>query len=347
MARLMKDPRGVLLARLRVWAAFALVLIPLVAFCETVCAAPASQARETLEAEDAAGPTLLVRNKSHRDLVAIRVNDGTTTSFARLDLGPGGENELENPGGVVELRLDLGLQLTTWKDVDLLDVVSLTLCSDHENCLVVVTKDGSSTHLKGEASSLLPDKSAQPVCSLEGFRAGMTMRDACGLMQNFYTMEEDVYLATLGFANIAWAARLYANTEQGETLETAVLENVELRQKLSVPNLQAVMNALKRLGYVPWQAAYPGIELTLTDMGSYSEKARAEVLDTCTDIFLRQGRGIASILYAPKDLIDKLASEEMQSVKTQLYTISMHRDSDTLILDMSAYNVDDVQEDPS
>ncbi len=288
--------------------------------------------------------TFLIRNQSHRDLVAIRISDGKTASFARLDLGPGSEDELENPGGRAEVRLDLGLVLDTWENVDLDRVQSLTLCSEHENCLLITHKDKTTEHRKGDSKSLLPAPNAAPVCSINGFKAGMTMKDACGLLQNFYTMEEDVYLATLGFANIAWSARLYANTEKGEDLENAVLENVELRQKLTPANLQAVQDALTRQGYAAWQATFPGMELTFSDMLNYSQETRDEILRACTSTFLRQGRGIGSIMFAPRDLMSRLASEEMQSVDTQLFTVSLHRDSDTLILDISAYNMEEMPE---
>ena len=158
----------------------------------------------------------------------------------------------------------------------------------------------------------------------------------------FYTMEEDVYLATLGFANIAWSARLYANTDRGEDLENAVLENVELRQKLTPANLQAVHEALNSLGYVAWQATFPGMELTFSDMVNFTQETRDEILRACTSTFLKQGRGIGSIMFAPKDLMAKLASEDMQSVNTQLFTVSLHRDSDTLILDISAYDMEEM-----
>lgn len=286
--------------------------------------------------------TFLVRNQSHRDLVAIRISDGKTASFARLDLGPGSEDELENPGGRAQIRLDLGLVLDTWEDVNLDAVQSLTLCSAHENCLIVTNRDKSSEHRKGDSKSLLPAPNAAPVCSIDGFKAGMTMKDACGLLQNFYTMEEDVYLATLGFANIAWSARLYANTDRGEDLENAVLENVELRQKLTPANLQAVHEALNSLGYVAWQATFPGMELTFSDMVNFTQETRDEILRACTSTFLKQGRGIGSIMFAPKDLMAKLASEDMQSVNTQLFTVSLHRDSDTLILDISAYDMEEM-----
>ncbi len=294
------------------------------------------------QAEPAEPATFLIRNQSHRDLVAIRISDGTTASFARLDLGPGGEDELENPGGTAEVRLDLGLVLNTWEGVQLNGLQSLTLCSSHENCLIVTGKDGKPVHRQGESKSLLPAKDADPVCSITGLKAGMTMQDACGLMQNYYTMEEDVYLATLGFANIAWSARLYANTEKGEDLENAVLENVELRQKLSPSNLKAVQEALDRLGYTAWQATFPGMELTFSDMTNYTLETRNEILHVCLNTFLRQGRGIGSIMFAPADLIDTLANEDLQSMNIQLFTLSLHRDSDTLILDISAYSTEDM-----
>lgn len=325
------------------------LLLSLVLSCTMFCSLQpqsvrARDSRASFEAP-AESATILIRNQSHRDLVAIRIFDGTTASFARLDLGPGGEDELENPGGTAEIRLDLGLVLTSWDKVQLDGLQSLTLCPSHENCLIITGRDKNPVHRQGESRSLLPAPNAAPVCSITGFRAGMTMKDACGLMQNYYTMEEDVYLATLGFANIAWSARLYANTERGEELENAVLENVELRQKLSPANLQAVQEALDRLGYTAWQATFPGMELTFSDMAGYTRESRNEILRVCTTSFLHQGRGIGSIMFAPADLMARMSSEnpdDLQGVSTQLFTISLHRDSDTLILDISAYSTEDM-----
>ena len=49
-------------------------------------------------------------------------------------------------------------------------------------------------------------------------------------------------------------------------------------------------------------------------------------------------------MLAPRDLVRELAtSQEFPQRDTQLYTISLHRDSDTLILDMTAYSVEDLQ----
>ena len=308
------------------------------------CAQPCFAAPRVQEEAQAVQNTLLLSNKSHHDLVAIRLSDGTTTSFARMDLGPGSEDELENPGGTVEVRLDLGLSLCTWKDINLSHVQSLTLCPEHETCLIVQRDKGQPLHVRGTRESLLPAADARPVCSLEGFHTGMTMKDACGLIKTYYTMEEDVYLATLGFANQVWSARLYANTDNARELGDAQLENVELRQTLSLPNLKGVLQALARQNYVPWQATFPGIEMTFSEMLNYPPAVHSELIRVCTEAFLKQGRGIASIMFAPKDLVQELAtSPEFPQRDTQLYTISLHRDSDTLILDMTAYSVEDLQ----
>lgn len=324
----------------------ALTLLTLVLLASFLLPAGAQAARhrQAPPAEEAVEPdvpTMLVSNRSHHDLVALRINDGSTTSFARMDLYPGSEDEIENPGGTVELRLDLGLQLCTWDRVNLTGVRSIALCSDHEGCLVVDRGDGSApVHTRGACTSLLPREGAMPVCTLEGFHSGMTMKEACGLINTYYTMETDVYLATVGFANIAWSARLYADTGNVKNVGDAVLENVELRQQISVPNIRAVQMALKRLDYVPWQASFPGIELTFTDMRNLSEKKRQELLELCVSAFLTEGRGTGSVTYVPLRLLEALKAPEVAGLDTQLYTLSLHRDSDTMVLDMSAYTVD-------
>lgn len=303
----------------------------------------AARAARKAAPEPAEPATMLLANKGRQDLVAIRIISNETTSFARMDLAPGEEDEVENPGGTADICLDLGLSLSFWKKVQITGIKSLTLCGDHEACLAVQDMNDKVEHLKGTVRSLMITPGQLPACSLEGFRTGMTMKDACGLLKDYDVMEDDIYLAPMGYANIIWSARLYANRENAASLEDAVLESVELRQTLTPETLEAVLQTLEREHYVPWQATFPGIELTFTDMHGYAEKDRLAILRLCMEAFLHQSRGNCTIQFVPGSLMETLTGMEMPRGDTQIYSLTLHEEAQTLTLDMSAYSFEELQ----
>ena len=283
--------------------------------------------------------TILVSNRSHNDLVGIRVIQDGTISLSRLDLAPGNDEDLENPGGIAELRLDLGLSICSWKEVDLNAARVIMACPAHEGCIVVTDANDQSVHLSGDCKSLLPAPGDPPVCTLDSFRAGMTMRDACGLINTAYTADDSAYLTSLGFAGLVWSARLYAG--MSEDVASARLEDIELRQVLDENSLHAVQTALDSQGYVPWQATLPGIEMNFTEMGDMDAVGQRELLTLAISSFLRGGRGEASILFAPAGMLGELTTGDAPSLDVQLFTVILRRDSDTLILDMASYSGDE------
>ena len=135
-----------------------------------------------MAAPDPDGDTLLITNHSHNDLVGVRFIQGKNISLSRLDLAPGNDEELEKPAGSAEIRLDLGLSMCSWPKVNLDEIRSITLCPDHENCIILTDQNGNSRHETGDCRSLLPPPGSAPVCALDKFRPRMTMRDACGLI---------------------------------------------------------------------------------------------------------------------------------------------------------------------
>ncbi len=295
------------------------------------------------ESQEVQRPVFTLSNKSRREIVAVLLTGGAAAGFVRMDLGPGNEDELDNPGGTADIQMDLGLWLADWAKVPLDGVQSLTLCGEHECCLVVQPEKGEARHLQGQARSLLPREGSAPVCSLDAFRPGMTMAEACGRFPDAVTMEESVYITSLGFGNIVWSARLNANADNG-TGPDAQLENVELWQKLSTQHLTAVLQTLEQQGQVPWQAAFPGMEVNFPDMLSYPQSVREELLRLGINAFLRHGRGVASISFAPQSLVQELAASGFPQSNTQIYTLSLHRDSETLCLDMTSYNGEDLSQ---
>ncbi len=303
----------------------------------------AADAAHEAQAKDQA--TLIVHNKSHYELVALRITSADTTGFARLDLNPDDEDELENPGGTAAVSIDLGLYLGTWKDIPLDNAQKLTLSGDRGEFLLVQDQAGNETSYKGDLKSLLPEKDARPACSLDGFHTGMTMKQVCGLLENKNEMEDEILLASMGFANTVWSARLFASKDKNGNADDAVLEGVELRQKLTRETLLAVMSDIaKRNHYVPWQASLPGMELTFSDMAGYDDKDKEAILSCALDAYLAHCHGNISVQYVPADVMQKLVNAEVPDKDIQIYTISTHGASQTLIVEMTAYTFEDMRQ---
>lgn len=289
--------------------------------------------------------TLIVHNNSHYELVALRITSADTTGFARLDLNPDDEDELENPGGTAAVSIDLGLCLGTWDNIPLDNAQKISLSGDRGEYLIVQDQAGHETSYKGELKSLLPEKDALPACSLDGFHTGMTMKQVCGLLENRNEMEDEILLASMGFANTVWSARLFASKDKNGSADDAVLDGVELRQKLTRETLMAVMSDIvKRHQYVPWQASLPGMELTFSDMAGYDEKAKEAILSCALDAYLAHSHGNISIQYVSADVMQKLVSGEVPDKDIQIYTISTHGASQTLIVEMTDYTFEDIKQ---
>lgn len=308
-------------------------------------ALPASASNAPAATQDQEPEGIVISNRSHNDLVGVRFIQGKNVSLSRLDLAPGSDEELENPGGVAELRLDLGLSLCSWKNLALNGLHNITLCAEHENCLILTHTDGVPRHEIGNCTSLLPSQGATPVCTLNKFHPGMTMKDACGLVNTSNTTDDNAIITTLGYAGLVWNARLYAAgiTDKGTDISRQ-LEDIELRQILNTDNLKAVRQTLDEQNYVPWQATFPGIEIDFTDMKDFGQSYGQGLLEQCIRMFLTRGRGEASIIYAPVDILPDLATADTPRHDVQIFTLLLRRDSDTLILDMSAYSGEEIRE---
>ena len=281
---------------------------------------------------------VLISNRSRSDLVGVRFVQPQGVSLSKLDLAPGMEEELENPGGEAELRLDLGLELCTYRKVALDGLKTLTLCPDHRGCIVLKGEAGAPAHLAGECASLLPQPGETPVCALDKFRPGMTMRDACGLISAAYRADDSAYVTSLGYAGLVWSARLYAGGSQaGGDATSERLEDIELRQTLTPEHLAAVRAELARQDFVPWQATLPGMEIDFADMGYAGPGDREALLKACLDLFLKSGKGEASVMFAPRALLPELATADAPREDVYLFTLMLRRDSGTLLLDMAAY----------
>ncbi len=306
---------------------------------------PQSNTPQDADSAQAKEPaTLLVMNNSPYELVALRITSDETTGFARLNLGPGDEDELENPGGTAAVYLDLGLSLGSWKNIPLDSAKRLTLCGKHPTCLVVQDAQNKETHYTGELKSLLPTKDDKPACALDGFHAGMTMKQVCGLLKEQNEIEDNILLTSMGFANIVWSARIFADKDKNGKVEDAVLDGVELRQKLTKETLNAVVKDMAKRSYVPWQASLPGMEITFSEMTSCTEAEKESLLAKIMAVYLAHSQGSAVIRYVPADVMAKLANAEIPDQETQIYTVTTHGQSQTIVLEMTAYTFEELKQ---
>ena len=303
------------------------------------CAQPCFAAPRVQEEAQAVQNTLLLSNKSHHDLVAIRLSDGTTTSFARMDLGPGSEDELENPGGTQDVRLDMGFALWNFRAVRLDRLAGFAACGTHEPaCLILVHRNGREEHRRGEVWNLLPEPGSRPVCALTRFHAGMKMRDACDIIEKDAPRDENgAVLTSLGFADLIWAARLTPGTGDPAT---ALLEHLELRQVLQREHLRALLRTLSAQGYGLWQAEFPGMTFDFTEMAAIDEDKRHAILEQGVDLLFAAGTGEATIMAAPKTQIPLLREADAPEQDVQLFTISLQPASRTLLVDIAAYRAE-------
>lgn len=164
---------------------------------------------------------LIISNQSSDDLLNIRFRSNRNVFFVRLDMSPGARDEIENPGGTADLRLDTGLALCIFKAVPIGQARRLTFCGDHAACLILDMRNKVSRHFSGSRQSLLPGPDSAPVCALDQFHPGMTMSDVCGLLGSDLPRDDnDAVLTSLGFADLIWAGPSFAGPDvrSGQTI---------------------------------------------------------------------------------------------------------------------------------
>ena len=116
-----------------------------------------------------------------------------------------------------------------------------------------------------------------------------------------------------------------------------MLEHVELRQKLSDQRLDALLASLYNMGYRPWQAELPGLDMNFTEMPVADQKRQMEILHMALGMLMNAPRGDACIMMAPGDMLPDLISDTPRK-DVQLFTITVRRPTATLIVDMTAYS---------
>ena len=291
----------------------------------------------------AAPQNLTIANNTGEDLLNIHLQRGKVTQFMRLDMPPGGSEEIENPGGMVELRLDTGLALWTFSRVPLAQAVSLTFGPQPDTLTLMMGK-GDNRQFSARVRSLLPDENSGPVCALDQFRPGMYMKDVCALLDQSPPHDDnDAVLTSLGFAGMVWAARLLpGQAENGKSglFRSAGpdrLEHMELRRKLDAATLNKLLATLYAQGYAPWQAELPGLDMNFVEMPKSDSARHKEILQQVLDYFMASGQGEATVMLAPSAMLPNLADADKPQSDVQLFTLTLRHSSKNLVVDVAAY----------
>ncbi len=292
----------------------------------------------------AASPkNLTIVNKTEEDLLNISLLRKGATQFVRLDMPPGGSNEIENPGGTAVLRLDTGLALWTFNAVPVGQAASLAFGPRPDQMTLTMAK-GSRHQLSARMQSLLPDENSGPVCTLDQFRPGMSMKDVCALLEKSPPYDDnDAILTSLGFAGMVWAARLLpGQVESGAAGVTRPgnadrLEHLELRRKLDTTTLNKLLETLYAQGYAPWQAELPGLDMDFVELPKTDTAQHQQMLKQVLDYFLATGQGEATIMLAPAAMLPNLADADTPRQDVQLFTLTLRPASKNLVVDVAAY----------
>lgn len=292
----------------------------------------------------AAGPqSLTIVNKTEEDLLNISLLRKGVTQFARLDMAPGGNDDIENPGGTADLRLDTGLALWTFNAVPVGQAASLAFGPRPDQMTLTMSKGGS-RQFNARMQSLLPDENSGPVCTLDQFRPGMSMKDVCALLEKSPPHDDnDAILTSLGFAGMVWAARLLPGQVENGAAAVARpdnsdrLEHLELRRKLDAATLNRLLETLYAQGYAPWQAELPGLDIDFVELPKTDAAQHRQMLRQVLDYFLAAGQGEATIMLAPAAMLPNLADADTPRQDVQLFTLTLRPASKNLIVDVAAY----------
>ena len=278
-------------------------------------------------------------NATTGDLLNLRLDNGREVSFIRLDMPPGGQDEMENPAGTCDIRADLGLGLANFRAVPLKGLQRLVFCGEHPACLRLDRPGQPAAHMKGRYTSLLPQEGGKPVCNFEQFRPGMAMAEVCALLPADSPRDDnDAILTSLGFAQQLWAARLTpAQPQDSASSGPARLGHLELRQPLSPSHLHALLQTLYTQGYAPWQAELPGIDMNFTEMGDLGVERHKSLLEQAIRHFMEVGKGEATVMLAPMAMLPILADADGPQHDVQLITLTLRPPSRILVVDVAAY----------
>lgn len=306
-------------------------LFPLFCFCALLAAGSVWAAERVLS----------IRNDTDGDLLNILVTAKSGNEqlerYIRLDIGPASSAEIENSLGEGALRVDTGLALTEFPDINFDGAKSLTLSGPDADKLEIETQAGEIQAFTGKAQKLVPEPGENIVCELSRFRPKMLMSEVCHILPKETPVDDNgALLSGLGFAGLTWAGRLTPQSGIADP-EKALLEHLELRRPF---NREEAVNFLKYIfgqGYVPWQAEMPGTELDFADMPDKNPEDRRGVLLEVLNRYFEKKGGEAVIMLAPQDMLQDLANSDEPERDVQLFTLVLKPASSLMMLDVAAY----------
>lgn len=299
---------------------------------------------------------LSIRNQTNLEIINIMVSPQKGPNFfLRLDLLPGKGVKVENPDCEAALRVDTGLEFWFFDKVDLKNANEMVFCNEHNACIILLSqKDGQAGHMRGKIQGLVPAPGSKPVCELGQFRPRMPMKDVCAILEANTPRDDNGSLLTgLGFAGMLWAARLAPTKPENGNEADSILEHMELRKPLSLDSARAILDALFRQGYVPWQAEFPNLDMDFADMPKQDEAGQKRMLMEAMARFMENQRNgdaqknaayqqddEARVLMAPASSLRTIANADSPEQDVQLFTILLQPRCDTLLLDVAAYEAD-------
>lgn len=298
----------------------------------------------------AASPQALqLVNETSQEVLSLGIRSGRQAYSVRLDMPPGGKDRMENPGGTADLRVDVGTAFWHFRNVPLKGARGLRFAADKAEdkagnksvSLFLTTATGEALRTADEVQNLLPGPEATPVCALERFRPGMGIREVCALLESSLLRDDnDAVIASLGFAGMVWAARLFpGQTEDAEKGGGAWgpkhLDHMELRRDLNTETLTGLFGALYAQGYAPWQAELPGLDMNFAEMPGQDKARQKDILQRALEHFLAVGEGEAAVMLVPEAVLPELSDSPETDV--QLFTVTLKPASRGLVVDITAY----------
>lgn len=293
------------------------------------------------------GGQLSITNKTQRDIINILVSSAKKNFFLRLDLLPGATDAIENPELTANLRVDTGLELWLFQDVDLKQAQNLSFCQGAAPYLNLTASSGRVIRYDGHQQSMVHAHSDQPVCSLENFHPAMTMKEVCAIFPDEMPRDDNgAVLTGLGFAGMTWAGRLIPTQEENAN-ENSLLEHLELRRPLALADTEKLLKHLFKQGYAPWQAEFPGQEDEFASVpavqseGLVLEQTRrflaAQLPARHQDHSLGKKCVEASILIVPGKMLPQLQTADEPQSDVQIFTVTLRPCTGVLLLDVAAY----------
>lgn len=290
-----------------------------------------------------ASPLKIINHTGH-DLLNLLARSPGHEYFFRLDLDPDASAEVENPRCAATIRLDSGLHLYNFSELDLADIKALSFGPDAQ--LTITTNNGKSRQEKGHVHHLVPRPGDPPVCNLGTFHPAMPMKDVCAVLPGELPRDDNgAIMVGMGFADLIWAARLVPEPSSPPVpTEDTLLEHMELRTALAPGAVKKVIAHFFKEGYAPWQAELPGLDMEFDE--NASPASQEELLLATLLRFMEKSAHSshalrkcdqASVIFAPRKMLPGLEMSEDPETDVEIFTLVIRPCTNILLVDVAAY----------